>query len=94
MANLLALYITQQQTVATQAPRMQPAQAVLNSRIQAFRDLQQAKQYQEAGAALFPVATPFFTQVEQHCLPQTTQLFSRCAQLLYPDAKILQKLDL
>ncbi|KAH7689526.1 Protein C56C10.11, partial [Aphelenchoides avenae] len=94
LTNLLSLYITQQQTSAAQPPRMQGSQAVFQSRIQAFRDLQQAKQYQELGASVFPVAGPFFTQIDAHCFPQTTQLFSRCAQLLYPDEKILQKLDL
>ena len=92
-SQVLYLYICQQQTAPGQAPRLQLNQAVVNSKIQAFKDLQNNKQYAEYGN-VFQFALPYFTQVESHCLGNALTLFAKTAQFIYPNDKTLNKMDI
>uniref|UniRef100_A0A914C964 Ectopic P granules protein 5 homolog n=1 Tax=Acrobeloides nanus TaxID=290746 RepID=A0A914C964_9BILA len=91
-SNLMSLYLTQQMTALGQPPRTQAGQPVLNSRIQAFKELQQNKQYQEF-SILFNEIAEYFTQVQNHTIFHAGQLLTRMAQILYKNEKVLTKID-
>lgn len=84
------LYITQQKR-ANQLPRLNPNDPVLNSRIHAFNELKQQKQYQELHSnTVFNNALSFFTQTETYNINHSLDLFFTIIQALYPNEKFLQ----
>lgn len=96
LCNIVALYIQQQQTSINQPPRMQSSQPVLSSKIRSFRDLQQAKIFQEIEnvSAVFQLADPYFTQSEHYTIQNVSKLFYQISTKLYPDSqKLLLHLD-
>jgi hypothetical protein len=75
---------------------MKTGQAVMSSRIGAFRDLQQTKAFQEIEniSTMFQIANPYFTQPESHNLNHLNSLYYRLASQLYPDSqKLLMHID-
>lgn len=89
-ANIMDLYITQQQRL-NQLPRLDHNDPVLNSRIHAFNELKQQKQYQELNnSSVFVNALPFFVQTKTYNLHHSMNLFFIVAQALYPNEKFLQ----
>lgn len=96
LTSIVSLYITQQQISSNQPPRMQQGQTVMSSRIGAFKELQQAKAFQEIenSSAVFQFVNPYFTQPESHNLNNTSALFHRIASQLYPEShKLLLHLN-
>jgi hypothetical protein len=96
LTSIMSLYITQQQNSIHQTPRMQQGQAVMTSRIGAFRDLQSNKAFQEIEniASIFQLASPYFNQHETYNLNHSANLFYRIVSQMYPKSdKLLQHLD-
>uniref|UniRef100_A0A9J2P241 Ectopic P granules protein 5 n=1 Tax=Ascaris lumbricoides TaxID=6252 RepID=A0A9J2P241_ASCLU len=88
VCNILELYLTQQTVSAEKAPRNGANAPVLNSRIQAFKDISTSKlyvQYQSTSQ----LALPFFTKVQFYHIGHAAELFATVVTSLYTE-KFLQ----
>ena len=93
LANVLYLFLAQQMTGSSQAPRLQAGQPVMNSRINGFRGLQSQKAFLEWSDTLAEVAAPYFIQAVDYCLIDADNLLRRLAQQLFPGETILQEIE-
>lgn len=74
-----------------QPPRLDSNDPVLNSRIHAFNELKQQKQYQELiNDTVFYSVSKFFTETKIYNMNHVMDLFSIIIQKFYPNEKYLQ----
>lgn len=95
------LYITQQLTSNNSPPRLKPNLPVYNTCIQAFKDLQQQKQFQEFTSngsgdlsSMMFILLPYFMQTDSYNLIHASELLINLTQHLYPNERIVQKIKM
>uniref|UniRef100_A0A915PW17 Uncharacterized protein n=1 Tax=Setaria digitata TaxID=48799 RepID=A0A915PW17_9BILA len=82
ICHLMNLYISQQIVAPNQAPRNTVNALVLNSRIQAFKELCSHKQY-ASFQSTSQLAQPYFIQVQNHHIGHMNELFGYVVRSLY-----------
>lgn len=92
-------YLTQQQNSPNLYPRLAANQPVYNARIQAFKDLQQQKQFHEftlngslRPSSMMAILMPYFAQTDLNNINQAQEVFIVLAQNLYSNERIVQKI--
>ncbi|VDM42517.1 unnamed protein product [Toxocara canis] len=88
LCNVMELYLTQQTVAPDRSPRNAANTPVLNSRIQAFKDMSSSKLY-AAFQSSSQLASPFFTKVQFYHIGHSTELFATVATSLFTE-KFLQ----
>ncbi|VDK41765.1 unnamed protein product [Anisakis simplex] len=84
LSNVIELFLTQQTTASDRAPRNAPNTPVLNTRIQAFKDMSSSKLYAQFQATSH-LALPFFTKVRFYHIAHAVELFALLVNSLFTE---------